>query len=161
MRRRVIHRLAGDERGGALAEFALGLIPLILAFALIFEVGRAFWIHQAAIKGVRDATRYLARVEDPSSGAAQDVARRLMLTGQQAPGGVARWDSGARAPMVVTVQNVDNSDGGLRGPATIRTVTVATNVAIQLPLAGVFTLFGGAPAAFAFSLSDTGRHYGL
>jgi Flp pilus assembly protein TadG len=65
--RRCLQRLAGDERGGALAEFALGLIPLILAFALIFEVGRAFWIHQAAIKGVRDATRYLTRVEDPSN----------------------------------------------------------------------------------------------
>ena len=159
--RTVLKRLVGDERGGALAEFALGLIPLILAFALIFEVGRTFWIHQAAIKGVRDATRYLTRVEDPSSAAAQAVAQRLMLTGQQAPGGVARWDSGTAAPMVVAIQNVDNSDGGLRGPATIRMVTVGTNVEIPLPLAGVFTLFGGAPAAFTFSLSDTGRHYGV
>jgi Flp pilus assembly protein TadG len=159
--RRFLQRLAGDERGGALAEFALGLIPLILAFALIFEVGRAFWIHQAAIKGVRDATRYLTRVEDPTNATAQDVARRLMLTGQQAPGGVARWDSGAAAPMVVAIQTVDNSDGALRGPATIRMVTVGTNVEILLPLAGVFTLFGGAPAAFTFSLSDTGRHYGV
>jgi Flp pilus assembly pilin Flp len=156
----LMQRLVGDERGGALAEFALGLIPLILAFALIFEVGRAFWIHQAAIKGVRDATRYLTRVEDPSDGAAQAVAQNLMLTGQQT-GGVARWDSGAAAPMVVAIQNVDNSDGGLRGPATIRMVTVGTNVEIPLPLAGVFTLFGGAPAAFTFSLSDTGRHYGV
>jgi Flp pilus assembly protein TadG len=156
--RRFLQRLVGDERGGALAEFALGLIPLILAFALIFEVGRAFWIHQAAIKGVRDATRYLTRVEDPASPVAQAVAQNLMLTGQQA-GGVARWDSGARAPMQVAITDVPA--GGLRCPATCRTVTVGTNVEIPLPLAGVFTLFGGAAPAFTFSLSDTGRHYGV
>ena len=160
--RRLLERLIRDERGGPLAEFALGLIPLVIAFALIFEFGRAFWIHQAAIKGVRDATRYLTRVEDPASPAAQAVAERLMLTGQQAAGGAERWASGGLPPMVVTIEQIDNSDGSLRGPATIRTVTVATNVEIVLPLGGVFRLFGGdGLGPLTFSLSDTGRHYGV
>ena len=101
--RTLLNRLLGDERGGAIAEFMLGLIPLVIAFALVFEFGRAFWSHQAAIKGVRDATRYLTRVEDPNDPGAQAVAQNLLLTGQQAPGGTARWSSGSAPPMEVSV----------------------------------------------------------
>ena len=31
----LFNRLIGDDRGGAIAEFMLGLIPLVIAFALI------------------------------------------------------------------------------------------------------------------------------
>ena len=120
-----LNRLTTDDRGGAIAEFMLGLVPLVITFALIFEFGRAFWSHQAAIKGVRDATRYLTRVEDPADPAAQQVAQRLLLTGQQAPGGVERWSSGSALPMEVSVTEVDNTDRTFRGPATVRIVNVA------------------------------------
>src|ERR687891_2058115 len=85
---RLIKRLTTDDRGAAIAEFMLGLVPLVLALAIIFEFGRRFWSHQAVIKGVRDATRYLTRVEDPRDPDAQAMAQRLLLTAQQAPGGV-------------------------------------------------------------------------
>jgi Flp pilus assembly protein TadG len=162
----LFNRLITDDRGGAIAEFMLGLVPLVLALALIFDFGRAFWSHQAVIKGVRDATRYLTRVEDPSDPAAQAVAQRLLLTSQQAAGGVERWSSGSAAPMVVSftdILNTDPSTGGklFRGPAIIRMVNVAANVELQLPLSGVFTLFGGSPlGVVTYSVGDTGRHYG-
>lgn len=157
--RRLIHRLTTDQRGGAIAEFMLGLIPLVIAFALIFEFGRAFWSHQAAIKGVRDATRYLTRVEDPNDPDAQAVAQNLMLTGQQT-GGTARWDSGSEPLMVVQVDDVANP-GTFRGPANIRMVNVAANVELQLPLGDVFALFGGAGlGTITYSVGDRGRHYG-
>jgi hypothetical protein len=156
-----LNRLTGDDRGGAIAEFMLGLIPLVLAFALIFEFGRAFWSHQAVIKGVRDATRYLTRVEDPADPAAQAIAQRLLLTGQQAPGGVARWSSGSEPPMEVLVTEFANAGGTFRGPATIQIVNVAANVELQLPLSNVFALFGGsALGVITYSVSDTARHYG-
>jgi len=156
----LLNRLRGDERGGAIAEFMLGLIPLVIAFALIFEFGRAFWSHQAVIKGVRDATRYLTRVEDPTDPTAQATAQRLLLTGQQAPGGVARWSSGGAPPMVVSVTDVANG-GAFRGPATIQIVNVAANVELQLPLGDVFALFGGsALGVITYSVSDSARHYG-
>ena len=94
------------------------------------------------IKGVRDATRYLTRVEDPADPAAQAIAQRL-FTGQQAPGGVARWSSGSALPMEVAVTEVANAGGTFRGPATIQIVNVAANVELQLPLSNVFALFGG------------------
>jgi Flp pilus assembly protein TadG len=156
-----VDRLIDDDRGGAIAEFMLGLVPLVFALALIFEFGRAFWSHQAVIKGVRDATRYLARVEDPSDPAAQTVAQRLLLTGRQAAGGVQRWSSGSAAPMAVSITAIPNAGGTFRGPATIRMVNVAANVELQLPMSGVFTLFGGAPlGVVTYSVGDTGRHYG-
>jgi Flp pilus assembly protein TadG len=155
-----LNRLIADDRGGAIAEFMLGLVPLIIAFALIFEFGRAFWSHQAVIKGVRDATRYLTRVEDPSNPAAQAVAQSLLLTSQQGPGGVQRWSSGSAAPMEVSITAVPNAGGTFRGPDPIRMVNVAANVELQLPMGGVFALFGGSPGVVTYSVGDTGRHYG-
>jgi hypothetical protein len=155
-----LNRLIGDDRGGAIAEFMLGLIPLVIVFALIFEFGRAFWSHQAAIKGVRDATRYLTRVEDPEDPAAQEIAQRLLLTGQQTTGGTARWSSGSALPMVVTFTDHDN-DEMFRGPDPIRIVNVVANVELQLPLSNVFALFGGsALGVVTYSVRDTARHYG-
>jgi hypothetical protein len=157
---RLPKRLITDDRGGAIAEFMLGLVPLIIALALIFEFGRAFWSHQAVIKGVRDATRFLTRVEDPSSPAAQAVAQSLLLTSQQGPGGVQRWSSGSAAPMVVSIPAISNAGGTFRGPDPIRMVNVVANVELQLPLSGVFALFGGSPGVVTYSVGDTGRHYG-
>jgi hypothetical protein len=156
-----LRRVVGDDRGGALAEFMLGMIPLVIAFALIFEFGRAFWSHQAAIKGVRDATRYLTRVEDPEDPAAKEIAQRLLLTGQQAAGGTARWSSGSSLPMEVSITEFDNDPPTFRGPDTIRIVNVAANVELQLPLSGVFALFGGSGlGVVTYSVGDTARHYG-
>ncbi|MCC2665387.1 MAG: pilus assembly protein [Geminicoccaceae bacterium] len=148
----LLNRLIGDERGGAIAEFMLGLVPLVIAFALVFEFGRAFWSHQAAIKGVRDATRYLTRVEDPNDAGAQAIAQNLLLTGQQAPGGTARWSSGSAPAM-----EVDLTDP----TAPIPIVTVTANVELQLPLSNVFALFGGsALGVVTYAVSDSARHYG-
>lgn len=156
--RRLIQRLHRDERGGAIAEFLLGLIPLVIAFALVFEFGRAFWSHQAAIKGVRDATRYLTRVEDPNDATAQAVAQNLMLTGQQT-GGTPRWSSGSALPMEVQVDAVANP--GLRGPDPLQIVNVRANVELALPLGNVFALFGGQGlGTITYAVGDTGRHYG-
>jgi Flp pilus assembly protein TadG len=158
---RLLKELRGDDRGGAIAEFMLGLVPLVIAFALIFEFGRAFWSHQAVIKGVRDATRYLTRVEDPTDATAQEIAQRLLLTGQQEEGGTARWSSGSEPVMEVSITEVDNTAGAFRGPATIRIVNLAANVELQLPLGGVFALFGGEPlGVVTYSVGDTARHYG-
>jgi hypothetical protein len=39
-------------------------------------------------------------------------------------------------------------------------VNVAANVELQLPMGGVFALFGGSPGVATYSVGDTGRHYG-
>src|SRR5687767_807230 len=55
-------RLARNERGVALVEFAILLPILLLLFAVTIEGTRMMWSYQTAIAGVRDAARYLGRI---------------------------------------------------------------------------------------------------
>src|SRR5215470_3709877 len=49
------------SRGNAAIEFAL-LLPFLMLFVIAsLEFGRAFYVHDIMAKGIRDATRYLAR----------------------------------------------------------------------------------------------------
>ena len=157
---RALHKLKWNEEGAVLAEFALGFIPLIMVFALIFEFATMLWSHQAVVKGVRDATRYLSRVENPADAGAQAVAQNLLLTAQGLGGGTTRWSSGGGSPMQVNIAAYDSTAVGLRGPATIQVITVGANVQIPIPLSGVFTLFGGTPpTVWTYSVSDSARVY--
>ena len=51
--------------GAALVEFVLVFPMMILFFAIMVEFGRLYWGYQSVVAGVRDASRYLARVADP------------------------------------------------------------------------------------------------
>jgi Flp pilus assembly protein TadG len=67
--------------GNAAVEFAL-LLPLLMLFVLAsIEFGRAFYIHDIMSKGIRDATRYLARVPTPTGSVFQQCATNLALRG--------------------------------------------------------------------------------
>lgn len=55
-------RFLRDEDGVALVEFAVVLPMMLLVLAIIFEGTRLLLSYQAAISGVRDATRFLSRV---------------------------------------------------------------------------------------------------
>jgi Flp pilus assembly protein TadG len=91
-----IKRLSGfakDQEGSALLEGAV-LVPVL--FALIFgvlEFSYYFYQQHLVSTGVRDAARYLARVQDPTSAAAQTTAQNLAATGSPA-GGTARRTTG-------------------------------------------------------------------
>lgn len=50
------------ERGAALVELAVALPLMLVFFAAIVEGARIMWSYQASIAGVRDASRYLARI---------------------------------------------------------------------------------------------------
>jgi len=45
------------------------------------EFGRAFYIHDIMAKGIRDSTRYLARVPNPNGSVFQQCATNLALRG--------------------------------------------------------------------------------
>lgn len=56
-----LRRFRDDTSGLALLEFAICLPLTLLVFATIVEGGRMMWSFQAAVAGVRDATRYVSR----------------------------------------------------------------------------------------------------
>ena len=61
-----MHRATGfmkDDRGGPLIEMAVLLVPFLLIFAIIVQGGDLFWRHQISQKAVRDAVRYVSRVQ--------------------------------------------------------------------------------------------------
>lgn len=58
---RHIAKFRRREEGAALVEFAIVLPLLALAFFVVVEFSRLFFNYQAAVQGVRDATRFMAR----------------------------------------------------------------------------------------------------
>ena len=74
-------RFARDESGVALVEFAVVLPMMLVVFAVIIEGSRLMMSYESAISGVRDATRYLARITDAGACA---VGSTVTVTGQAA-----------------------------------------------------------------------------
>ncbi len=153
-----------QEDGAILVEFALSL-PLILILAFLsVESMRLFWSYQAVIAGVRDATRYLARVAPAdlctSGGSVSGYATQL-------EGIVARSISGATLfPVGVTVTSLTSAHTcvtslGLR-QASVPVATVSANVPIAIPFSQVLGVIGVAPGAtITTTVRDQARGYGL
>lgn len=124
--RRALRGLACDEVGAALIEFTL-VAPFVLMVALgIAEFGRMFYQYQLVVEGLRDAGRYLARV-DPTIGANQDKAAKLAVTGTTEDGGdlrVTGWEVGDISFAIEETANPGSAN--YRGPDPIRVVVVST-----------------------------------
>jgi Flp pilus assembly protein TadG len=155
--------LGRDCRGAALVEFTITLPLLLLLFALIVEVGTVVRQHQILSEGTRDAVRYLSRVPDPTTADARRTARHLALTGAL-DGSLANRSAYWSDPssVQVTVADIDNGAGDLRGPATLQVITVRATMTVDVPLIGpMLRLFGGAaPATLDLSAVDQARYFG-
>jgi Flp pilus assembly protein TadG len=154
-------RFRADERGAAMVEFTITLPFLLAMCALVAEGGRILWHHELIAKGVREATRYLSRVDDPTDATAQAQAVNLALRGRLTGGTpkLALWNDAAT--VVPTVTTIDNSAGAFRGPAEIQVVTVTATVLLDYPFAAVLRFFDPAiPTEFTITAADSARHYG-
>jgi Flp pilus assembly protein TadG len=117
--------LRRDNRGAALVEFSI-LLPFLLSFALgVFEFGRFLYQYQQVVEGLRDGTRYLARL-DAADATNQSNASNLATTGTIDGTGDLRVDGWEAADVTFSVDPIDNSDGTYRGAAEIYTVEATT-----------------------------------
>ncbi len=117
------------NQGNAAIEFGLFAPLLLVLFLGIVEVGRVLQHHHVIVKGMRDAGRYLSRVDDPNDATSQTVARNLAMRASidgSAPLLLYYWNDPTSVD--VNVATFDNSAGKLRGGATIPLVTVTANV---------------------------------
>jgi Flp pilus assembly protein TadG len=157
-------RFFRNQDGSALVEFAISL-PLILILAfLTVESMRLFWSYQAAIAGVRDATRYLARVAPAdlctAGGSVAGYAAELEGIVETTINGAALFPAG------VTVTSVTPSFDcitslGLR-QASVPVATVSANVSITMPFSQVLRVVNAAPSTVLnTTVSDQARVYGL
>lgn len=121
--------LRRDQRGSALIEFTV-MAPFLLSLVLgMTELGRFLYQYQLVIEGLRDAGRYLARL-DPGNAANQTSAANLATTGTIDGSGDARVEGWAAGDVTFSVTDVTNDDGSgnplYRGGAEIEVVEVTT-----------------------------------
>jgi Flp pilus assembly protein TadG len=152
MRARGIGRIVRDERGQALAEFAL-ILPLILFFiAGVVEMGRAWNIKQAVTDAAREGARYTVVKDDavPTPADVQaKIEERLALAGiTESTIGITSADPDCS---VVTV--CFHTDDGYGKEMT---VSVATQ--FQMGLIGALLGWAGVPAEVTISTNATMRN---
>lgn len=155
---------ARREDGVALVEFAMVLPMMLLMFAVIVEGSRMMYAYQSAIGGVRDATRYLARVAPgdicSSGGSLAGYAPKLLsIVGQSTTGGVI-------FPAAVTVNSVTPSlacvgTAGAYRVSPVPVATVSAVVQIDLPFGGLLGFFGGqAATSIMTTVTDSAKVFG-
>lgn len=162
--RRALRRFKRREDGSALVEFAISL-PLILILSMLtVESMRLFWSYQAAIAGVRDATRYLARIAPAdictAGGSVTGYTTQLRGIVETTISGGALFPAGVQVtsltPSLACVTSL-----GLR-QASVPVATVAANVSITMPFSQILSIMGLNPAAtLNTTVSDRARVYGL
>jgi len=154
-------RFLRAEQGAALVEMGLILPSFVVFFAVAVEGGRMYWSYQAALSGVRDATRYMARVMPvdicASGGSVAGMDGKLTEIVRDSTTG------GTVFPRLVTIEDVtpvlDCIDGDFRvSPAPVGRVTA--RVAIEFPFAGSFAIIGLAPSALVTEITDATRVFG-
>ncbi len=158
----LLARFWRDRRGTALVEFAISLPLVLVIFATIVESARTLFAYQAAIAGVRDASRYLARA------APLDICSTggtlTGFSGKVSDIVILGLDGNSVFPGLVTVDSVvpghDCTPGAFRvSPVPVATVTAT--VSIALPFAGLFTLAGVAVPGITTTITDTSRIFGI
>lgn len=149
------------QDGAALVEFGILLPVLLLLFAVTIESARTFWAYQATISGVRDATRYLARIAPlnicTSGGSLNGFAGQVTAIVEQNAAGTSFF------PASITVNSVTPSHSCVAGtyrvsPAPVATVTA--NITIAFPFSGIFTLNGGTLTTKTTTVTDQARIFG-
>lgn len=156
-----LRRFWRDEAGVALVEFAFVLPMMLLVFAVIIEGSRMMLSYQSAINGVRDATRYLARVVGPdacttlpSVAGYSATLRTLVVQGSTA---------NSVFPPAVTIGTVTPSyrcvTGSYRG-GTVPVAQVTAVITVTFPFEGLFRLAGGSRPSLTTSVTDQARVFG-
>ena len=162
--RRCRSRFWRREEGAILVEFAISL-PMILILAMLsVESMRLFWSYQAAIAGVRDATRYLARIAPAD----------LCTTGGSVTGYASQLrgivettiDRTALFPAGVTVTSLTSTHACINSlalrQASVPVATVSANVSITMPFSQILRVIGANPSAtINTTVRDQARVYGL
>ena len=166
--RKPISAFLEDRSGAAMVEFAIALPLLLLVLAVVVEGSRIGWTHQAAASGVRDASRFIARIaesnicndaaaqstftDDYATDASDIVTLRVGSADEQIlPGGVN----------VISVTPTVRCEAVTYNASGIPIVEVRARLEIEFPFGGVFDLFGDPLEPLTTEISDQSRIFGI
>jgi TadE-like protein len=152
-----------DEDGSALVEATIVMPLLISLFLGVFEFSWYLYNQQLVVSGLRDAARYMTRVEltdgnrDPCAQKDQygvlytDDAANIATTAQPVPGGSARVTGWSPADVTIScVSSVALENGAYAdGSAAMTIIEVATRFAD--PSLGLFSSLGLKAPILSFS----------
>jgi hypothetical protein len=152
-----------DEDGSALVEATIVMPLLIGLFLGVFEFSWFFYNQQLVVSGLRDAARYMTRIEltdgnrdpcaqkDPYGALYTDDAANIATTAQASAGGQARVSGWSPADVTIScvpsaaLENGDYADGA----ASLTIIDVATRFAD--PSLGLFSSLGLKAPMLSFS----------
>ena len=152
-----------DEDGSALVEATI-VMPLLIGFFLgAFEFSWFLYNQQLVVSGLRDAARYMTRIEltdgnrnpcaqkDQNGVLYTDDAANIATTAQSSAGGPARVSGWSRADVTIScVASAALEDGDYADGSTSMTIIdVATRFAD--PSLGLFSSLGLKPPMLSFS----------
>ena len=144
-------RVWHDERGQALAEFAI-VLPLILFFiAAILEFGRAWNIKQAVTDAAREGARYTV-VMDPSM-TVQDVEDKIEERLALASIETSNITISSPDPACAVLADCFHTDVGYG-----REMTVTVSTQYRMGLVHVLMKWAGLPTTVTIGTDATMRH---
>ena len=159
-----LRRLREDREGSVLVEGTILVPVLVTLFLGVFEFSWYFFSQQLVEMGVRDAARYLARVEltgtntpctqtDPDTGNLyEDEAANIAATGQRDSGGTARVKGWTAAKVAITCLTSPALGGGsvyADGQSSMTIIYVTTTFAD--PTLGLFPALGLTTPSLSFT----------
>ncbi len=167
--KRILSKFRRSETGATAVEFVILLPVMMVVFAAIVEGSRIYWNYQSAVTGVRDASRYLARITN------SDIC--ATAPGPAIPGGggealtiiqdTMRDEAGLFPSGVTLATGSVSANFVCRSTPTLRVnptpvAVVQATVVIQLPFGEVFNFFGArANATMTSVIVDQSRIYGI
>ena len=152
-----------DEDGSALVEATI-VMPLLLSLFLgVFEFSLFFYNQQLVVSGLRDAARYMTRIEltdgnlDPCAQKDQygalytDDAANIATTAQPSAGGSARVSGWSAADVTISCSSSAALDAGnyADGSTAMTIIDVATSYSD--PSLGLFATLGLKAPMLSFS----------
>ena len=155
--------LRRDEDGSALVEATI-VMPLLLSLFLgVFEFSWFFYNQQLVVSGLRDAARYMTRIEltdgnlDPCAQKDQygalytDDAANIATTAQPSAGGSARVSGWSAADVTISCSSSAALENGTYadGSTSMTIIDVATRFAD--PSLGLFATLGLKAPMLSFS----------
>lgn len=154
-------RFARSESGVAVVEFVLSVPLMILTFAIVMEFGRLFLGYQSTVDGVRNASRYLARVAPidicitgGSLGIYEPMLRDMIEKDRL---------TNSVLPTRFTVEDVTATyicAPGIYRVSPAPVATVAAQISVEFPFGSMFSLFGDTLGTLSATVSDTSRIFG-
>jgi hypothetical protein len=157
-------RFLGCERGAVLVEFAMVLPMMLIFFAIIIEGARLMWSYQTAIEGVRDATRYLARVTPANicatSGSVTGWSGKLTQIVSTTISDQSVQSVFPKDVSVISVTPSYSCNAGDFRNSPVAIGQVSAQIQIDFPFASLFRLVGSSPDRLQTTLTDQSRIYG-